>query len=382
VRLLHTADWHVGKQIRGRSRADEHRAVLAEIARLTRERDVDVVLVAGDLFETAAPAPESEQIVYQALLDLASTGATVAVTAGNHDNPRRLAAVAPLLELGRVLLVAEPTGPDDGGVAALTVGDERLNIAMLPFVSQRGIVRVEQLMRDDPDQHAQAYAERLNRVVESLVAPIADDADAVNVMMTHLTVAGGTLGGGERSVHTLGAYAISAAAFPSSLHYVALGHLHRAQQMPAPCPTWYSGSPLQLDFGEENDAKQVLLIDAEPSAPVRVEPVRIESGRRLATVTGSLSDLRELDTDPESWLRVRLREKAKSGIADEVRRLLPNAVDVTLVRDDEPDERPRVERIGREPQELFAEYLAQHDVDDRALLDLFSDLHEEAMDAP
>src|SRR5213596_2801936 len=102
MKLLHTSDWHVGKLLRGRSRADEHREVLAEIAGIAAAEEVDAVLVAGDLFDTAAPSPESEEIVYRALLGLAATGATVVVVAGNHDNPRRLSAVAPLLELGRV----------------------------------------------------------------------------------------------------------------------------------------------------------------------------------------------------------------------------------------------------------------------------------------
>ena len=189
------------------------------------------------------------------------------------------------------------------------------------------------------------------------------------------------LGGGERSVHTLGAYAISAAAFPSWLHYVALGHLHRAQEMPAKCPTWYSGSPMQLDFGEENDTKQVLIVDATPGAPVKVDPVRIESGRRLTTITGTLKEVREVEVDPDAWIRVRLRERAKAGLADQVRELFPNAVDVTLVREDQPEDGPRVARIGREPQELFAEYLQHNDIDDRQLRELFSELHEEVMGA-
>ena len=97
VKILHTADWHVGKTLRGRSRADEHRGVLDEIVAITRDEAVDLVLVAGDQFDRAVPSPESEQIVYDALLRLARTGAHVVVIAGNHDNPRRLAAVKPLL---------------------------------------------------------------------------------------------------------------------------------------------------------------------------------------------------------------------------------------------------------------------------------------------
>ena len=380
MRLLHTADWHVGRQIRGRSRAEEHRAVLGGIVALAREREVDAVLVAGDLFETAAPSPESEEIVYRALLDLAATGATVVVTAGNHDNPRRLKAVAPLLELGRIVLVAEPAPPGSGGVVTVETGRGTLNLAVLPFVSQRGIVRVDQLMSEDPDQHAQAYAARLARVIEALCEPLLAREDAVNVLMTHLTVAGGLLGGGERSVHTLGAYAVSAATFPASLHYVALGHLHRAQQMPAACPAWYCGSPLQLDFGEETDVKQALVVDAEPGAPARVEQVRIEGGRPLVTLSGRLDEVLATDVPPDAWLRVRLRERPAAGLADRVREALPNAVDVMIAREDEPSAESRPERLGRHPAALFEDYLREHDAHDQRLLELFAELQEEAGD--
>ena len=91
VRVLHTSDWHVGKAIRGRSRAAEHQAVLAEIAGVAEREDVDLVIVAGDLFDTAAPTPEAERIVYRALLDLAAGGRPVVVVAGNHDSAARLA---------------------------------------------------------------------------------------------------------------------------------------------------------------------------------------------------------------------------------------------------------------------------------------------------
>ncbi|MET0577327.1 MAG: exonuclease subunit SbcD, partial [Ilumatobacteraceae bacterium] len=147
MKLLHTSDWHVGKAIRGVSRADEHRHVLAEVAAVAETESVDLVVVAGDLFDTSTPSPESEEIVYQALLALARTGATVAVIAGNHDNARRLRAVAPLLRLGRVELVTEPTRPADGGVLDLVAGDgTAVQVAMLPFVSKRGIVRAADLM--------------------------------------------------------------------------------------------------------------------------------------------------------------------------------------------------------------------------------------------
>src|SRR5687768_293974 len=118
MKLLHTGDWHVGRTIRGRSRDDEHRQVLSEIARIAGDEKVDLVLVAGDIFDTAAPSAAAEEIVYRALLNLAEV-APVVIIAGNHDNPSRLNAVAPLLSLGRVTVGSTITRPDEGGILDL-----------------------------------------------------------------------------------------------------------------------------------------------------------------------------------------------------------------------------------------------------------------------
>jgi DNA repair protein SbcD/Mre11 len=153
MKLLHTADWHVGRTIRGRSRDDEHRQVLSEIANIAAEESVDLVLVAGDIFDTAAPAATAEEIVYQALLDLAEV-APVVIVGGNHDNPARLRAVAPLLRLGRVTVASQILRPDDGGV--VTIPGLPARLALVPFIGKRGIVKVEQILSLDAQELAGA----------------------------------------------------------------------------------------------------------------------------------------------------------------------------------------------------------------------------------
>jgi len=381
VKLLHTSDWHVGKAIRGHSRAAEHRAVLAEIAGVAAEHEVDVVVVAGDLFETAAPAPESEEIVYQALLALAATGAVVAVIAGNHDNTRRLAAVAPLLELGRVQLVTTPTRPADGGVRTIIrPSGEVLRLAMLPFVSQRGIVRASELMATAAFEQAQAYADRMRQLIEVMTdgAP----ADAVTVLAAHTFVLGAKTGGGERLAHLTEAYGVPGVAFPPTAAYVALGHLHRPQKLAGATAIHYCGSPLQLDFGEEDQAKQVNVVEVSPGVPAKVTAVGLKSGRPLRTLAGTVDQIRDLalEVDADAWLRVRVREAARAGLADEVRDLLgPGVVDVAI--DSPAAERRRAERRAeaRSPQEQFAAYLADEGVEDPRIEAMFAELYDDAV---
>ena len=157
MKILHTSDWHAGKGLRGRSRAEEHRAVLAEIAALARVEEVDVVLVAGDLFDTAAPAPEAEQLVWQALLDLAGAGAAVIALAGNHDHPARFDAARGLAGHAGITLMGQARRPDDGGVVEVRCrSGERVQVAVLPFCSQRHVVRAAHLMGCDPSTTYQA----------------------------------------------------------------------------------------------------------------------------------------------------------------------------------------------------------------------------------
>jgi exonuclease SbcD len=364
----------VGRKIRGRSRADEHRSVLAEIAAVAADRRVDATLVAGDLFDASSPSPEDEAIVYRALLDLAHV-APVLVVGGNHDSSARLEAVRPLLDLGRITLVARPTPPPQGGVTLLE--DLGLMVAFLPFVSQRAIVKADQIMSLDPDQHAQTFEGRMKRIIETLTEGMG--LDTVNVVLGHLTVFGAQTGGGEREAHIFG-YAIPPLAFPGNLSYVALGHLHRQQRIAAAAPVWYSGSPMQLDFGEIADEKGVLLVEAEAGKPASVEGVLIENGVRLLQIGGTLEEVIAMAPDVEgAYVKVVLDEKARSGLSEEVQAAIPGAVIVTLARTDDTRLKERVARVGRSPVELFATYLTSKGVADQAVLDLFKELEQEVV---
>jgi DNA repair protein SbcD/Mre11 len=374
MKILHTSDWHVGRKMRGLSRASEHRQVLAEIARIAAKQEVDATLVAGDLFDSSSPSPDDEAIVYRALLDLSDV-APVLVVAGNHDNPGRLEAVRPLLDLGRVRVVARAARPDQGGVIHL---DELgLDVGLLPFVSQRGIIKAEQIMDLDPDQQAQDYEDRVRRIIETLVSAMSPDV--VAVFTGHLTVYGGIVGGDERQAHIMG-YAIPPQAFPGSLSYVGLGHLHRQQRVPAAAPIWYSGSVMQLDFGETADAKGVLVVEAEPGKPASVESVPLEAGTRLVQLTGTLEQvLSRADEVDGAFVKVILEEKARAGLNDEVRGAIPGCVDVVISRPETDRRRDRVPAVGRSPSDLLAAYLDSKGVDDPAVLDLFRELEEEAL---
>lgn len=382
MKLLHTSDWHVGKGVRGHSRDDEHEAVLAEIVGLAAQHDVDVVLIAGDVFDTASPSAKSEAIVYRALLDLGATGATIAVIAGNHDNARRLKAVAPILELGQIHVVSEILHPDDGGMIEIeNSSGEKLQLAMIPFVSQRGIIRSRELLENTSAENADAYDEYMQGLINLMCSKFRKDAS--HVLMTHAFVQGGEPGGGERMAHLEDAYSVSKKGFAKSIDYVALGHLHRAQQVGDSKPIYYSGSPLQFDFKKNQGVKQVNLVELSPGMPATVKPLKLKSGRRFQTLTGSVEELRVAAEKglPDNWFKVELTDARKAGIADVVREIIgPRVIHVELPSADSEEQQQRRPK-GLSPTELFSIYLNEQGFDDPDVRSLFGEyLNDELND--
>ena len=152
---------------------------------------------------------------------------------------------------------------------------------MLPFVSKRGIVRSADLMDAEAFENAQRYSDRMRLLIEALCASFS--TDTVNVLAAHAFVLGAATGGGERPAHLVEEYAVTAPSFPATIGYGALGHLHKAQRIPAGPPLHYCGSPLQLDFGEVEQVKQVNVVDLA-ARRARRRPRRAAHGRPAAAL--------------------------------------------------------------------------------------------------
>ncbi|HEX6471783.1 MAG TPA: exonuclease SbcCD subunit D [Streptosporangiaceae bacterium] len=381
MKFLHTADWHVGKVLKGRSRADEHTTVLKELVDLARQEDVDAVVLAGDVFDTAMPTPPAQDLVMRTLLALREDGRKVVVLAGNHDDPRLLDVYRPVLGALGVHVVGRFRRPDDGGVLSWTARTgEPVQLALLPFLSHRFVVRAVEALTKTPAEHNRTYADRFAELARALTAGFA--TDTINLVAAHGTLPGGKLGGGERQAQTIFSYYFEATAFPPTTQYAALGHLHRRQQMPGACPIWYSGSPIAVDFGEEHNTQGVLLVAVEPGLPAQVREITFTGARALRTVHGTLEELEAMSADVgDAWLRVVLEEKPRAGLADLVREILPNALDVDV------DERFRPtavrrrdgsdDRSSRSPREFFRDYMTAVGRDDPQVFAFFDRLYDE-----
>jgi DNA repair protein SbcD/Mre11 len=246
----------------------------------------------------------------------------------------------------------------------------------LPWTSQRAIITADDLIARDRDDNANAYVDRMKRIVAALVE--STDIETVNIVVGHLMmhVDPAMTAGSERLAHTIFEYSLPAQTFPGHLSYVALGHLHRPQRLPAAAPVWYSGSPLQLDFGEAGEAKSSLLVEVEAGTPAAVTPLPLSSGTPLVVLKGTLEQvLAQAEVVGDAHVKVLLDEPARIGLADEVRQRIPGVVDIAL-ETASPHPAPTRVRLGRDPRELFLEYLDSRDAD-RSLVEVFDLLFDE-----
>ena len=256
MRFLHIADLHIGKRVNGMQLAEDQRHVLAQIVEIARERQVDAVLIAGDIYDKNSPSAEAVTILDWFLTELASLNVRILGVPGNHDSAERIAYAQELLAAQGVCF--PPVF--DGGVACIGLTDEHgpVNVWLLPFL-RPGDVR-----RFFPDEQiGDDYAAALRAVLNS--CPI--DTDQRNVAVSHqLVVAGGV--GPDRADDEIklgGVDAVDASIF-DAFDYVALGHVHRSQRVGRDTVR-YAGSPLKYSFSEARYSKSATLVDLGKKTP-------------------------------------------------------------------------------------------------------------------
>lgn len=380
MRFLHTADWHVGRAIRGRSRLDEFAAALEEVVAIAVDEDVDAVLLAGDVYEQRAPAPEADAIVFETFLRLHDAGIRVVAIPGNHDSAVRLEALGKLLRPIDVHVAARVLPPDQGGIVSVPSrdGSEVADVACIPFVPERRFGEAARLF-DAGEHWYLSYAEGMGELLGAMARGFGEDR--IKVVLGHLFTDGAmvTPGGGERELTIGMAYAVSPARLPGDVAYIALGHVHLPQVVRgSAAPARYAGSLLQLDFGEAGQRKSVSIVDATRGKPSKVREVVLSAGRPLLDLRGTLDEITgRADEVGDAWLRVFVQTDGPvPGIADRVREALPNALDVHLVYERATTEGSGEPVSALHPRDQFvAYYRNQHGAEPAEdLLDAFDEV--------
>ena len=299
MKLLHTSDWHLGKRLEDFSRIEEQQAVLNEICEIAEREQVDAILVAGDLFDTFNPPTEAVDLFYKTLKRLSNNGRRpVIAIAGNHDSPDRIEAPDPLArECGIIFAgyphsVVPPFELESGlkvlqsseGFLELKIPeiDVPLRLLLTPYTNE---FRLKTFLGQENSE------EELRTVLQEKWEELAEkycDDKGVNMLVTHLFVVkkGDALPeepADEKPIlHVGGAQVIYTENIPNQVQYTAIGHLHRMHRVDsAPCPVYYSGSPLSYSFAEANQKKYVLLVDVEPGEVATIQELELNKGKKL-----------------------------------------------------------------------------------------------------
>ncbi|MDE5593735.1 MAG: exonuclease subunit SbcD [Clostridiales bacterium] len=323
MKILHTADLHLGKKLNKAARLDEQCDVIKQLSEIADVEDIDVVLIAGDIFDTSVPTSEAERVFYRSILTLAERGRAVIALAGNHDDERRMCAAKPLADLQGIVLAGEldytalngetlsdPTPPPSlfglfdaadyiqkqrikifGRYGGVTVekGDERVNIALVPYPAE------SRLSRWAKQDYNIDYVDRVKQTLSSACEFFDDN---YNILCTHLF-----LSKSEASESLGGLLALPTSILPESADYVALGHVHKHLRICKRPLAEYSGSPLQYAY-DESRTKSVNIIDTQKKT---VEQKILTAGKNLTETDADNFDecIAKLDFYSGDYVRIK-----------------------------------------------------------------------------
>jgi len=398
MRILHTADWHLGKRLDFYSRIEEQQQVLAEICGIAEKKAVDLILIAGDLYDTFNPPNDATELLYKTLKKLAKD-ATIPVIAiaGNHDSPDRVNVANVLARENGIILTGNPTDEvpsfdldESFGIQQTEPGFIELNLPQISYpvrlihTAFANEVRLKEYFGEDKQQSLQeSLKSKWRHLAEKYC-----NKNGINLLTTHLFMmqrGNDTLEepDGEKPLNIGNADVVYSDALPHEIQYAALGHLHRYQNVGSHQPAIYSGSPLAYSFSEAGQQKYVAIIDVEPGKPAGVERVALKSGKPLKrksfnNVNKAVEWLQEneealveLTLETDDYLKVEDRKRLYQA-HDGIIHLIPKVKNAGLASNGN-----KQINLNQDIEALFKDYFkVKNDGQEpnKALMDLFNEI--------
>ncbi len=290
MKIIHTADWHIGKKLHNYDLQEDFERFITWLVQFIREEGVDVVLISGDVFDLANPSSAARSQYYKSLVALRKEVDKIILTGGNHDSPAVLNAPRELLKAFDLDVI--------GGLP------ENIEETLIPLKNKKGeievlIAAIPFLRNSDLPYRTvvKTYEERLEALREGISQVFKEASEACRkkypdvpaLAMGHLFTSGAKSSDSERDIQIGNQAAVGSSAFGDYFSYVALGHIHKPQRVSGRQCIFYSGSPIPLSFSEREDHKRILLIDTEKSWEPRSIPV--PSFRKLIKIKGDLKHI-------------------------------------------------------------------------------------------
>ncbi|MPM23593.1 Nuclease SbcCD subunit D [bioreactor metagenome] len=272
MKFIHTSDWHIGKNLEGHSRLEEQEKFCNDFIKIVEENNIDMVIIAGDVYDTSNPPAGAETLFYKTVSRLADDGnRCVLIIAGNHDNPERLSAVSPLAKEQGIIILGYPLSSAteetykgyeivkaSEGCLKLNIKGEKVTVITLPYPSEK---RLNDAIKDveSEEELQRTYSNKIGDIFRNLEENF--EEESINIAVSHLFVCGGDPSDSERQIQLGGSLVVDKHDLPQKAQYTALGHLHKPQKASERLNVYYSGSPLQYSVKERIYAKGANIVE-------------------------------------------------------------------------------------------------------------------------
>lgn len=297
MRLIHTSDWHLGQYFFTKSRAAEHQAFLRWLIAQIEQHQVDALIVAGDLFDTGSPPSYARELYNRFVVELQHTGCQLVVLGGNHDSVATLNESRELLSCLNTTVIANAQTETEQQIVVLNQrnGQPGAVLCAIPFLRPRDLLTSR--AGESGVQKQQALQEAIAEHYQTLYHAACARRDALGLALPivatgHLTTVGVTTSDSVRDIYIGTLDAFPAQAFPPA-DYIALGHIHRAQNVAKSEHIRYSGSPIPLSFDELGKAKSVFMVDFAAGALQQVSALDIPSFQPMQLIKGDLAQIEQ-----------------------------------------------------------------------------------------
>lgn len=395
MRFIHTSDWHLGKSLEGHSRLAEQEKFCKDFIDLVNENDIDMVIIAGDIYDTSNPPAQAEKLFYKTVSELSQNGKRcVLIIAGNHDNPERLSAASPLAHEQGIIILGMPnsyTQPykyngfeivfSEEGVVELKIKDESVVISTLPYPSEKRLNEVLVKSTDDKDKQ-QTYTEKIGEIFKLTTKRFKEDT--INIAVSHLFVLGGETTDSERPIELGGSLIVNTKDLPQNAQYIALGHLHKPQKVSERLNAYYSGSPLQYSKDERSYSKGANIVDIKAGEKPKINQIYFKNYKpievfKCSGIEEALKICEEnKDRDIWSYFEIKTEEVLSQSDIKKMKDTLKDIIEIRpIITSNEQEE--VIDMKEKSMGELFKEFYSfSRGVEPKGeLMDLFLDIVSE-----
>ncbi|NME82393.1 exonuclease SbcCD subunit D [Clostridium sp. SM-530-WT-3G] len=384
MRILHTADWHLGKNLEGQSRMDEQELFLNDFVDIVEKNNIDLIIIAGDIYDSSNPPARAEKMFYDTLKKLSRNGERITlVIAGNHDSPERLVAAGPLAREHGIIMVGTPKTvvscgeygknkvlASGEGYLEIEINNEKSVILTVPYPSEKRLNEIIYDGMDDDEEKAKSYSDRIFLLFNELKKHY--KKDTINLVVSHLFAMGSEEGGSERSIQLGGSYIVDGRCFPQEAQYIALGHVHKPQIVPGTNKrARYCGSPIHYNKKEINFEKKCFIIDVKANEECCVEEVKMKVYKpieiwKCISIEDAIEKCRE-NSERSCWVYLEI-ETDRYIREDEIKQMKSYKEDILEIMPkikNNDNEEKEIENLSEKPfKEIFKEfYKKERDVE-------------------